>query len=206
MVELAATETDPVLARSLYLKAAEHYATQLGDMDGAVALLQPDPRVRSGATKRCWPRSRRCTACASAGTSCSACCAARPSSPSDPGRKEAAPGADGRGPSRASSASRRRPSRAIARSSRSIRRSARALVGARRPVRGARPCGPSSRTTCSRQLDLAEDPAEQTAYMLRLATPARAPHGRGRGRHRDLPRGAVARSVQRRGARARSSG
>ena len=37
VVELASAESDPVLSRVLFLKAAEHYATQLGDMEGAVA-------------------------------------------------------------------------------------------------------------------------------------------------------------------------
>jgi tetratricopeptide (TPR) repeat protein len=47
IVELAATESEPALARTLYLKAAEIYATQLGDMEGAVRcynqILESDP-------------------------------------------------------------------------------------------------------------------------------------------------------------------
>ncbi|HEX5661769.1 MAG TPA: hypothetical protein VFX59_31475, partial [Polyangiales bacterium] len=47
VVALAAAETDEALSRSLYLKAAEHYATQLGDMEGAVKsynrILESDP-------------------------------------------------------------------------------------------------------------------------------------------------------------------
>jgi tetratricopeptide (TPR) repeat protein len=47
VVELASNESDPILSRALYLKAAEHYATQLGDMEGAVRcynqILEFDP-------------------------------------------------------------------------------------------------------------------------------------------------------------------
>jgi tetratricopeptide (TPR) repeat protein len=47
VVELASTESEPALARALYLKAAEIYATQLGDMEGAVRcynqILESDP-------------------------------------------------------------------------------------------------------------------------------------------------------------------
>ncbi len=47
VVELAQTESDPALSRALHLKAAEHYATQLGDMEGAVnsynLILEADP-------------------------------------------------------------------------------------------------------------------------------------------------------------------
>jgi golgin subfamily B member 1 len=47
VVELASSESDPALARSLYLKAAEYYATQLGNMEGAVGcynrILESDP-------------------------------------------------------------------------------------------------------------------------------------------------------------------
>jgi golgin subfamily B member 1 len=45
--DLADQETDPALSRSLHLKAAEFYATQLGDMEGAVRaynrILEADP-------------------------------------------------------------------------------------------------------------------------------------------------------------------
>ncbi|MET0339682.1 MAG: tetratricopeptide repeat protein [Polyangiales bacterium] len=47
VIELAQSEADPSLSRALFLKAAEHYATQLGDMEGAVAaynhILEGDP-------------------------------------------------------------------------------------------------------------------------------------------------------------------
>jgi golgin subfamily B member 1 len=47
VVQLAASEPDEALSRTLYLKAAEHYATQLGDMEGAVRsynrILESDP-------------------------------------------------------------------------------------------------------------------------------------------------------------------
>ena len=47
VVELATAETEPALSRALYLKAAEVYATQLGDMEGAVRcynrILESDP-------------------------------------------------------------------------------------------------------------------------------------------------------------------
>ena len=47
LVDLAEKEGEPALARSLYLKAAEHYATQLGNMEGAVGcynkILESDP-------------------------------------------------------------------------------------------------------------------------------------------------------------------
>ena len=167
VVELAANETDPVLARSLYLKAAEHYATQLGDMDGAVGcynkILESDPDRRRGAgvARDAVSRARALER------------AARRAAPQGrahvgSGPQGSAAGADGRGAPARSSARRRRPSRATARSSRSTRP---ARVRSPRSTRctSARPCGPSSPTTSAVSSTWRKTRQQQTAYMLRLA-------------------------------------
>ncbi|MFT3922541.1 MAG: hypothetical protein QM778_08405 [Myxococcales bacterium] len=166
VVELASNETDPVLARSLYLKAAEHYATQLGNMDGAVGcynkILESDPadeevlasletlyRVRERWNELLGVLRRKAELTA------------------DPDRKEAL---------LAQMAEVHREKlgeaqEAIARYREILEidpASARSLSALDELYEGQAMWAELA-DNVSRQLDLAEDPGQQTAYMLRLA-------------------------------------
>ena len=193
VVELAANETDPVLARSLYLKAAEHYATQLGNMDGAVGcyskILESDPDGRRGAglardaVSRARALERAARRAASQGRA-----------HGGSGPQGSAAGADGRGPPGKLGEAQE----AIARyreileidpaSARSLSALDALYEAPGHVARAGRQRQPSARS--------GGRPGRADGVHAAPRRPARAPHGRGRSRHRDLPRGSVARSIQ----------